>query len=391
MSPVAPTGSELHGTPYELRTSRVPLRAGELAAIMGFWAFLAALSAAGRLIDPRGPELRPEVASGLLTLSFAEYSIWAVLTVPIFMLAHRFTVTAENRGRRIVLFMALGLVIAILVDTVLAQVRMHVLPPPAGRFRAPPTLLGNVLRFQFLYDYMVYLAVFAAALARDYFLRYQARLEETTLLQAQASKLEAQLADARLSALRSQLNPHFLFNTLNAISSLVERDPRGVRKMIARLGELLRHTLEETESQEIVLERELELLRRYLDIMEVRFQGKLEATISADESVRSALVPNLILQPLVENALKHGVSAVDGQGRVEVSAIRSGDQVVLTVRDHGPGPGDAETDNGVGLSNTLARLDQLYKSNQRFSLQPAPDGGSIAEIRLPYHEQPVRV
>jgi LytS/YehU family sensor histidine kinase len=94
---------------------------------------------------------------------------------------------------------------------------------------------------------------------------------------------------------------------------------------------------------------------------------------------------------LVENALKHGVSAVDGQGRVEVSAIRSGDQVVLTVRDHGPGPGDAETDNGVGLSNTLARLDQLYKSNQRFSLQPAPDGGSIAEIRLPYHEQPVRV
>ena len=120
---------------------------------------------------------------------------------------------------------------------------------------------------------MVYLAVFAAALARDYFLRYQARLEETTQLQAQAAKLEAQLADARLTALRSQLNPHFLFNTLNAISSLVERDPRGVRKMIARLGELLRHTLEETESQEIALERELELLRRYLEIMEVRFQG----------------------------------------------------------------------------------------------------------------------
>ena len=354
---------------------------------MGFWAFLAALSAAGRLIDPRGPELRPEVASGLLTLSFAEYSIWAVLTVPIFMLAHRFTVTAENRGRRIVLFMALGLVIAILVDTVLAQVRMHVLPPPAGRFRPPPTLLGNVLRFQFLYDYMVYLAVFAAALARDYFLRYQARLEETTLLQAQASKLEAQLADARLSALRSQLNPHFLFNTLNAISSLVERDPRGVRKMIARLGELLRHTLEETESQEIVLERELELLRRYLEIMEVRFQGKLEATVSADDDVKGALVPNLILQPLVENALKHGVSASDGRGRVDVNAVRSGDQIVLTVRDHGPGPGE-ESDSGVGLSNTIARLDQLYKSRQRFSLKPAPGGGSIAEIRLPYHERP---
>jgi sensor histidine kinase YesM len=388
MSPAALTSYELHEAPHELRTSRVPLRAGELAAIMGFWAFLAALSVAGRLINPRGPELSPEVASGLLTMSFVEYSIWAVLTVPIFMLAHRFTVTAENGRRRIVLFMAVGLVIAILVDTLLAQVRVHVLPLP-GRFRAP-SLLGNLLRFQFLYDYMVYLAVFAAALARDYFLRYQARLEETTQLQAQAAKLEAQLADARLNALRSQLNPHFLFNTLNAISSLVERDPRGVRKMIARLGELLRHTLEETESQEIVLERELELLRRYLEIMEVRFQGKLEATVTADEDVKRALVPNLILQPLVENALKHGVSASDGRGRVEVSAVRSGDQVVLTVRDHGPGPGDAENDNGVGLSNTIARLDQLYKSRQRFSLKPASDGGSVAEIRLPYHEQPER-
>ncbi len=390
MSPVAPTGSELHESPYERRTSRVPLRAGELAAIMGFWAFLGALSAAGRLINPRGPELSPDVASGLLTISFAEYSIWAVLTVPIFMLAHRFTVTAETGRRRILLFMTLGLVIAILVDTVLAQVRLHVLPPPPGRVRQPPSIFGNLLRFQFLYDYMVYLAVFAAALARDYFLRYQARLEETTQLQAQAAKLEAQLADARLTALRSQLNPHFLFNTLNAISSLVERDPRGVRKMIARLGELLRHTLEETESQEIVLERELELLRRYLDIMEVRFQGKLEATISAADDVKGALVPNLILQPLVENALKHGVSASDGRGHVEVSAVRSGDQVVLRVRDHGPGLGDTETDNGVGLTNTIARLDQLYKAKQRFSLQPAPDGGTVAEIRLPYHEQPER-
>jgi len=389
MSPVAPTGSELHEAPHESRTGRVPLRAGELAAIMGFWAFLAALSAAGRLINPRGPELSPDVASGLLTMSFVEYSIWAVLTVPIFMLAHRFTVTAETGRRRILLFMALGLVIAILVDAVLAQVRMQVLPPPpSGRFRQPPSLIGNLLRFQFLYDYMVYLAVFAAALARDYFLRYQARLEETTELQAQAARLEAQLADARLTALRSQLNPHFLFNTLNAISSLVERDPRGVRKMIARLGELLRHTLEETGSQEIVLERELELLRRYLDIMEVRFQGKLEATITANDDVKSALVPNLILQPLVENALKHGVSAADGRGHVEVSAVRAGDQVVLTVRDHGPGPTNAENDNGVGLTNTIARLDQLYKSKQRFSLQPAADGGTVAEIRLPYHVQP---
>jgi hypothetical protein len=135
---------------------------------------------------------------------------------------------------------------------------------------------------------MVYLAVLGAALARDYFLRYQARLEETTRLQSRAARLEAQLAEARLDALRTQLNPHFLFNTLNAVSTLVERDPRGVRRMIARLGELLRHTLDEKNEQEITLERELDLLRRYLDIMEVRFQGRLSVTLDVADDVRDA-------------------------------------------------------------------------------------------------------
>jgi sensor histidine kinase YesM len=192
--------------------------------------------------------------------------------------------------------------------------------------------------------------------------------------------------EARLTALQTQLNPHFLFNTLHAISSLVERDPRGVRRMIARLSELLRLTLERTEQQEVPLEQELAFLQRYLEIMQIRFQGSLEVETQVDPVVNEALVPTLILQPLVENAVKHGVSKVDGGGRIAVSARREGDRLVLSVRDNGPGlDGTDATESGLGLRNTRARLEHLYGAAQSLTLSALPDGGLIAEVRLPFH------
>ena len=385
MSPTAPGRSEWHERQHESRSQRIPLRPAELAAIILFWLFFAVLNAAGRLIDPRIPGLRPEVTHAVLILSFIEYAIWALLTVPIVWLAHRFTISSSERASRLLFFLAVGVVLAILVDTISSQFRAHLLPPPPGR--PPRGMFTNIIRFEFLDDFMVYLAVLGAALARDYFLRYQARLEETTRLQSQAARLEAQLAEARLDALRTQLNPHFLFNTLNAVSTLVERDPRGVRRMIARLSELLRHTLDETDEQEIPLDRELDLLRRYLEIMEVRFQGRLAVTMNIAEDVRDALVPNLVLQPLVENALKHGATGAEGEGHVEVSARRDGNLVHLEVRDNGPGPIASSTSSGVGIKNTVARLEQLYGTKQRFSLRAADGGGAIAEVELPYHTE----
>ena len=385
MSPTALGRSEWHERQHESRSQRFPLRPAELAAIILFWLFFAVLNAAGRLIDPRIPGLRPEVTHAVLILSFIEYAIWALLTVPIVWLAHRFTISSAVRASRLLFFLAVGVLLAILVDTISSQFRAHLLPPPPGR--PPRGMFTNIIRFEFLDDFMVYLAVLGAALARDYFLRYQARLEETTRLQSQAARLEAQLAEARLDALRTQLNPHFLFNTLNAVSTLVERDPRGVRRMIARLSELLRHTLDETDEQEIPLDRELDLLRRYLEIMEVRFQGRLAVTMNIAEDVRDALVPNLVLQPLVENALKYGATGAEGEGRVEVSARRDGDVVHLEVRDNGPGPIAPSTSSGVGIKNTVARLEQLYGTRQRFSLRAADGGGAIAEVELPYHAQ----
>jgi LytS/YehU family sensor histidine kinase len=262
------------------------------------------------------------------------------------------------------------------------------LRPPPG---VAPRWYGGIFRGEFVGDLILYSAVLGAAFARNYFLESQARLDETRELQAQAAQLQARLAEAQLDALRTQLNPHFLFNTLNAISTLVESDPRGVRRMIARLSELLRHTLEPNDEQEIPLERELALLQRYLDIMEVRFGDRLEVALDVDDDVRESLVPNLVLQPLVENALKHGVDAIAGVGRVDVGARREGSDVVLTVRDNGPGPrrDGATTDTGVGLRNTVARLRQLYGVNQRFELKAADGGGTIARLRIPFHTRTV--
>jgi LytS/YehU family sensor histidine kinase len=229
---------------------------------------------------------------------------------------------------------------------------------------------------------MVYAAVLSAAIARDFFLRYQARLDETR-------ELQSKLTEAQLMALRSQLNPHFLFNTLNAVATLVDSDPRGVRRMIARLSDLLRHTLDETSEQEIPLAREVELLRRYLEIMEVRFQGGLDVAVTIDPSVLDAQVPNMVLQPLVENAFKHGMNGGDSGAKLEVRARRDGDDLLLSVTDNGPGPsGNAD---GVGLSNTRARLRQLYGENQHLGLRAVGGGatGAVAEVRLPYHVSPV--
>jgi sensor histidine kinase YesM len=187
-----------------------------------------------------------------------------------------------------------------------------------------------------------------------------------------------------------QLNPHFLFNTLHAISALVDRDPAGVRRMIARLSELLRSTLEEGAQPERTLERELAFLSRYLEIMQLRFQGKLEVEMDVDPAARAALVPTLILQPLVENAVKHGIANRSGGGRIELRARREGQRVVLSVRDNGPGPGSpaGPAPTGVGLRNTEERLRQTYGEPGALSLGGAEGGGAIAEIRIPYRPSP---
>jgi two-component system, LytTR family, sensor kinase len=362
-----------------------PLRPIDVVAIVAFWSVLAFISAAGRELDPRIPGIPGPVMTAVVTVSFVEYALWAVITIGIWWLASRYSIEGGRRFGRVLLFIALGFGLAILMDTLLFHLREWLISP-VGRFRRRPPV--PFVGLAFLDDLMVYFAVLGAGIARDYFLRYRARVEETI-------RLQAQLALARLDVLRSQLNPHFLFNTLNAVSALVDRDPRGARRMIARLSDLLRYTLEEGTEQEVPLHRELDLLDEYIELMQIRFQGRLNVKVRVEDGVRSALVPNLVLQPIVENAMKHGVAPAAGsveregeaaeerEGKIDIGARRVGDDLVITVADNGPGPGNGG--EGVGLTNTNARLRELYGARYRVTLKPGTQRGTEAEIMIPYH------
>ncbi len=366
-------------------TGRTPLSRTELLLIVAFWTFMAVLSAANGLLDPRDRLFQPVSASSPVLQAFIESYLWALLTPGIFMLSDRFSMLRSNWLPRLALLLGAGVVLAIMVDSVHAWLRFSVFYTSTVRPAPPVGPWVSARRFFFLNDFVVYLAVLAAGVARAYSVRYRARQEDATQLRAQAAQLQMQLAEARLAALRSQLDPHFLFNTLHAVSSLVERDPRGVRRMIARLSELLRHRLESDGEQETTLEEELDFVARYLEIMQIRFQGRLDVVTEVDPETRSALVPNLILQPLVENALKHGVGRTEAVGHITIRTRREGDRIVLSVQDNGPGLGDAAPTEGVGLRNSRGRLAHLYGEEQSLELRPAAGGGVIAEVSLPYH------
>ena len=360
-----------------------PLRGTDVAAIVLFWLFLAFLSAAGRELDPRIPGISPRVVESVLRATYVEYAWWALITAPIWWFATRYSVEGGRRYGRMAMFLVGGLAIALFTDHMLAEIRTAFMDAAReegrnGRFRRGGRPPAPLLGLGFLDDLMVYFAVLGSGVARDYFMRYRARMEET-------ARLRGQLAQARLDALRTQLNPHFLFNTLNAVSALVERDPRGVRRMIARLSDLLRYTLDESTEQEVTLDRELDLLGEYVELMQIRFQGKLTVEMDADPATRRALVPNLILQPMLENAIKHGTGQIPGAGVIRVSARADDSDLVVTISDNGPGPaGGAE---GVGLRNTNERLRAMYGGGYGAELRQNPAGGTDAIVRMPYHER----
>lgn len=202
-----------------------------------------------------------------------------------------------------------------------------------------------------------------------------------------ATRLAEQLAQANLQMLKMQLHPHFLFNTLNAISSLMHADADAADRMISRLSDLLRMALEKDDRPRARLKSELDFLRRYLDLEQIRFRDRLEVTIDVAPECASALVPRLILQPLVENAIRHGIAMRSAAGRLSIRAERRGDRMILDVADDGPGlPAGREPHLGVGLANTLARLEQLYGDDATLELVNAEEGGLIVHLELPFEE-----
>jgi len=210
-----------------------------------------------------------------------------------------------------------------------------------------------------------------------------------------AAELEARLTSAKLQALRMQINPHFLFNTLNSIAALVYVNPRAADEMLGDLSELLRRSLDSMEEQEIPLVQELEFIGAYISIEQKRFGERLRVEQSVPDELMKALVPALILQPLVENAIRHGIEPRRGPGLISIEAKQEGKHLHLIVRDNGRGLPGADLNGpvrrGIGLANTQARLQGLYGQDQSFSFGRAEPQGCRVDIRLPCHLEPVPV
>jgi signal transduction histidine kinase len=205
-----------------------------------------------------------------------------------------------------------------------------------------------------------------------------------------ASRLETELAEARLAALKAQLHPHFLFNAFNSVSALLGRDPAAAREMLARLESLLTLTLERAEAQEVPLAEELRVVEVYAGIEGVRFSDRLSVNVDVDRRLHGVLVPHLLLQPLVENAVKHGIAVRPGPGTIGVSARADGGRIVLSVTDDGPGasPDRASRGEGIGLANTRARLAQLYGSGASLAVESAEGRGTRVTVTLPLRHAP---
>ncbi len=326
-------------------------------------------------LEGRPPDWRWVIFSSI------DWLLYAVLTPIVFRLSRRFPLGRVHLTRNIALHVlgALGMCVAwAALGTIL---RLGIFPPETNG--TPLKIWLSFVSWVFTtlpFGVGAYFAL--VGIQHSFFYFAQARERET-----HAARLAAQLSDARLGALRMQLNPHFLFNSLNAITVLVrDSNTADASRMLQLLSDVLREVLRTDETHETALSRELEFLERYLAIEQVRFSDRLRPRIDIDPALAHAAVPRFLLQPLVENALRHGIARRADAGRVEVSARRDGDQLILTVRDDGPGFATPEVGTGVGLSNTRERLAALYKGNAIFTIANAEGGGAIATVSLPYHE-----
>jgi sensor histidine kinase YesM len=231
----------------------------------------------------------------------------------------------------------------------------------------------------FPFNLLIYGVIISVSHALDYYRKYHERTVQTL-------ELEKHLTEARLQALLHQLKPHFLFNTLNGIASLMHTDVDAADRMLVRLSELLRITMSHTGAPQTTLREEVAFLERYLDIERIRFRNRLEVNISIDEEAIDALVPSLILQPIIENAVRHGIETQSRIGRVELRGVRDAGQLILTVSDNGSGMPEGEPKReGIGLANTRARLRELYDDMQKFELVNRAEGGLCVRMTIPFN------
>ena len=311
----------------------------------------------------------------LLVLNLALWYVPAALSPIIFGLMRRFR-PDERLTRTILVHVFAALVLSCVHAASMAGIRALLWgPPPIGWLSA----IQRLYLWYLDWSLMTYTTIAGLTYAHGYYREAQARM-------VKGAVLEARLMEARLKTLEAELQPHFLFNTLHAISTLIHTKPDAADKMISRLSDLLRLTFDRSGAAKVPLQEELEFLEKYLEIEQTRFQDRLTVNYNIEADTLDAEVPRLILQPLVENAIKHGVSPRTGLGSVEIASRRDGDHLWLEVADNGVGlTGTARTQlrSGVGLANTRDRLECLYGDGQLLEFAERENGLTV-RIRIPF-------
>ena len=351
-------------------------RLARFGIIWGMWTIVA-LFFSTQVFMMYYSERQPIPYKRAFLVQFSACYLWALVTPLVLWLARRFCIDRNRWIRKV----ALHLLFSLVLVTVLISLHFVVYMILAGQASAiTPLRLAGYLYPNLDRWLLVYWLILLMSHAFNYYNSYRKG-------ELKASQLRTQLVQSQLEALKMQVQPHFLFNTLHSISALLSKDTEGARKMITRLGDFLRLTLENSGSMEVTLRQEIEFLNGYLEIERIRFQDRLTTDIQIDPTVLEARVPNLILQPIVENAMRHAVGN-SRSGHVEITAVPRNGALHIEVKDNGPGlPVDRTLEvrrgKGLGLANTQARLVGLYGTAARFEMTNRPSGGLVVSIEIP--------
>ncbi len=315
-----------------------------------------------------------------LNSQMLRFQVWFVFSILIIFLDHKFRTRFKSWKYLFPLHFLASIVWALTATVVFSALYWFFNGIINSNFSVYSETLSAALIPNLVMGIVGYKIILTTNVAIDYYKKFQ---EETK----RSAMLEKQLAQAQLQALKMQLQPHFLFNTLNSVSNLTLENPRNAVQMIARLGDFLRLTINSNGTQKVSLGRELEFLKHYLEIEKMRFQDRLKVEFETDENSLGAEVPNLILQPLVENAIKHGISKTMAAEKIKFSAKRIENRLHIAIENDGLVlNGNGFTREGIGLKNTRERLEQLYGEDFRFELQPLEQGGARVILEIPFVE-----
>jgi sensor histidine kinase YesM len=331
----------------------------------------------------------PPTLGQMLVWEIPYWLLWAGLAPVVFLFTRRFPIDRERWFRNSLLHILACIVLTIAHRAIYLIIGWLLHVAAYQNITSIPALYSSDILFNLPTGFMSYGTIFLISYVIDYYRRHQEEELKISRLKTELAEAQLQVTEAQLQALKMQLHPHFLFNTLNSISALLDEDAEAADQMLARLGDFLRLTLENSGAQQVTLQEELEFLRCYLEIEHVRFHDRLTVNMLIEPDTLDARVPNLILQPIVENAIRHGIVSRIAPGKIEISAKVDEGTLRLRVTDNGPGlaataGARASVREGLGLANTRARLARMYGSRHKFEFADAPDGGLQVTLTIPF-------